>query len=493
VVLQLRDGHTGQPITADQALPGQYAPGTITVVTDSNGFYQFTGLAAGVYAVFEVHPAGYIDGRDTPGSHGGVAVNPDVPIDPAILAQLQIDPSNDAILAIDLGAGQHATEYNFSEIRVEPFWFPTLTAAEPAPRVFAPPVVRGPLPITDRLYAAPELEPVIYGGSSQVHAYTWHLSVIDAGQPRGIARAEVRTQLTAAPFAIAAWRTDSLEESHWTLRKRGADGDEDVLVVFGHASAKPVVGDFNGDGMDEVGAFLAGEWYIDVNGNGRWDDADLWAHLGHRDDLPITGDWDGDGKTDIGIFGLAWPGDPRAVAEEPGLPDQQNFETGRRKNLPPEYRHAALGARRLKLTAEGSVRSDVIDHVFHYGVPGDMPITGDWNGDGIKTIGVYRDGKWYLDVDGDGKPSDADTKITYGQPGDLPLVGDWNGEGIDQIGVYRNGTWYLDADGNSQLDAHDKAFEMGAADDLPVVGDWDGDGVDDPGVFHGGSQPTAQR
>ena len=33
--------------------------------------------------------------------------------------------------------------------------------------------------------------------------------------------------------------------------------------------------------------------------------------------------------------------------------------------------------------------------------------------------------------------------FTYGQAGDLPLVGDWNGDGIDSIGVRRGNTFYL--------------------------------------------------
>jgi hypothetical protein len=29
-----------------------------------------------------------------------------------------------------------------------------------------------------------------------------------------------------------------------------------------------------------------------------------------------------------------------------------------------------------------------------------------------------------------------------------PIVGDWNRDGISKIGIYRNGNWYLDFDGN---------------------------------------------
>jgi hypothetical protein len=66
----------------------------------------------------------------------------------------------------------------------------------------------------------------------------------------------------------------------------------------------------------------------------------------------------------------------------------------------------------------------------------------------------------------------------------LPVVGDFNGDGIDELGVYRDGTWYIDTNGNGVIDAGDMTFELGRAGDLPVVGDWDGNGTSDPGAFH---------
>ena len=56
VVLELRDGTDGTPITGDMALPGTYGGGPIRVTTDANGFYHFVGLRAGTYAVVQVQP-----------------------------------------------------------------------------------------------------------------------------------------------------------------------------------------------------------------------------------------------------------------------------------------------------------------------------------------------------------------------------------------------------------------------------------------------------
>ena len=122
-----------------------------------------------------------------------------------------------------------------------------------------------------------------------------------------------------------------------------------------------------------------------------------------------------------------------------------------------------MGNRELKLTSTGKRREDVIDHVFHYGTPGDHPVAGDWNGDGIDTIGVFRDGRWHRDIDGDGQWTNSDVQENFGQKGDLPVVGDFNGDGIDELGVYRHGTWYIDTNGNRVIDGDDKVFELGGA------------------------------
>ncbi len=507
VVLELRDGTDGTPITGDLALAGTYGDGPIRTTTDANGFYQFIGLRAGTYTVVQVQPAGLIDGRDMPGLLGGFAVNPNgIPVtrqvDPTleiipsnvslIIDQFRIDFGTDAIVRIPLGAGQHAQENNFSEVRIQPV-------------VIAPPIEDPPPPESPQAFADPNFSilPALYlrnplptrvpewiGGSSKALGYTWHLSVVNAGQPRSVRELTSLYHLTSAPITAAAWTDLPLNAGHWTLG-RFEGGNVSILreEMFGHPEGKPVTGDFNGDGVWEVGVFHEGRWYLDLNGNGVWDEHDLWAKLGTAADLPVTGDWDDDGKTDIGIYGPAWERDPWAIEHEPGMPDADNYPTkpfAKAKNMPPVPDESTSGGRVLKRTSQGRPRADLIDHVFLYGAPGDEPLAGDWNGDGIRAIGVFRDGEWTLDLDGDGRFTENDGKYSFGQAGDLPIIGDFNGDGIDEVGVFRDGQWIIDTNGNRQIDAHDTVFALGEAGDVPVVGDWDGDGTDDPGTYRPG-------
>jgi hypothetical protein len=128
-----------------------------------------------------------------------------------------------------------------------------------------------------------------------------------------------------------------------------------------------------------------------------------------------------------------------------------------------------------------------------FGNPNDIPITGDWNGDGITNIGVFRNGAWYLDANGSRTWNAGDVTIpagTFGNPNDIPVTGDWNGDGITNIGVFRNGAWYLDLNGNRAWDAGDlviSAGTFGNPNDIPVTGDWNGDGITNIGVFRNGN------
>jgi serine-aspartate repeat-containing protein C/D/E len=483
VTLMLADA-TGTPLLDQSGNP-------IETTTDASGYYQFTGLPPGLYSVIKVHPSGYIDGLNAAGTLGGQAISPtliqagaetvNASISDALLQT--IGAVNDAIVRIPLSNGQMSLNNNFSEI--------TLVAAAPPPPETPLPTFLTPglVPVLPPLnpppppqVASPPGSPFLLG-SWGVSGATWHLSVVDAGLPRGnAAMPRSAAKLAGMRADVAAWFGARLRHGLWKLHPQTKEG-EARQAVFGKLDGIPVTGDFNGDGVTDIGVYVNGEWFIDLNGNGVWDDSDLWAKLGSADDKPVTGDWDGDGKTDIGIFGPAWPGDPRAVAEEPGLPDPYNQPTGKLKNVPPQPQHATIGHRQMKRTRDGSLRSDLIDHVFHYGQRGDVPVTGDWTGTGIDSIGIFSAGQWILDVDGDGKRSEKDITLKLGERGDKPIVGDFNGDGIDEVGIYRDGHWHIDLNHDGVIDDdNDLHYELGDASHNPVVGDWDGDGVDQIGV-----------
>jgi len=184
------------------------------------------------------------------------------------------------------------------------------------------------------------------------------------------------------------------------------------------------------------------------------------------------------------VFGPEWAGDKLALRNEPGLPTDLNRTVSvRPKNVPPNPQDAPNETRAMKHSSRGRVRLDVIDHVFRYGSEADRAVVGDWNGDGSKKIGVYRNGTWYIDYNGNGKWDAGDIEAkTNAQPDDIPIVGDFTGEGIDRIGFYTpsTGRVTVDTNGNFQLDSSDLVFYLEGydVDAYPVVGDFNGDGID---------------
>jgi PKD repeat protein len=205
----------------------------------------------------------------------------------------------------------------------------------------------------------------------------------------------------------------------------------------------PITGDWNGDNITETGIFRpGGSWYLDMNNNGTWDSAPtdrtfLWGK--QPGDIPITGDWNGDNITETGIF-------------RPG------------------------GSWFFDMNNNGTWDSTPTDRTFSWGkLSGDIPITGDWNGDKITETGIFRRGiGFYLDMNNNGVWDGGDTMLAWGlQPSDIPVTGDWNGDGITETGIFRNGDWYLDINNNGHWDpGTDVIYLIGQPSDKPVTGKW---------------------
>jgi hypothetical protein len=109
-----------------------------------------------------------------------------------------------------------------------------------------------------------------------------------------------------------------------------------------------------------------------------------------------------------------------------------------------------------------------------------MPVSGDWNNDGISEIGVFRPSThiYYQDFNGNGVWDGPvmDRSYNFGITGDIPVFGDWDNNGIYEIGVFRPSThlFYLDYNGNGVWNGAvvDRAYNFGLFGDKPVSGIW---------------------
>jgi hypothetical protein len=140
------------------------------------------------------------------------------------------------------------------------------------------------------------------------------------------------------------------------------------------------------------------------------------------------------------------------------------------------------------------------DESIVFGDPGVnyIPLAGDWNGDGVTTIGLYEpsNGTFYLkNTNTGGGTNTADITVQYGTVGQgwIPLAGDWNGDGVTTIGVYDPGdsnsqsTFYLknsDTAGGADISATFGLVITGSTTGWkPIVGDWDGNGTTTIGLY----------
>ena len=89
------------------------------------------------------------------------------------------------------------------------------------------------------------------------------------------------------------------------------------------------------------------------------------------------------------------------------------------------------------------------------------------------------------DAEGDGRRKKGEVQFEFGQPGDQPVVGDFNGDGIDEVAVLRGDEWIIDIDGDRRLTGNDKRVKISPPSEFsqPIAGDWDGDGTDEPGYY----------
>ncbi len=194
-----------------------------------------------------------------------------------------------------------------------------------------------------------------------------------------------------------------------------------------------------------IGLFRDGNWYLDLNNNGVWDGVaggDGLFSFGAPGDIPVVGDWNGDGRTKLGIF--------RCPAGSTGC-----------------Y---------FVLDVAGRFAYDPATAVaFNYGAPGDLPVAGKWSGaNQPDRVGIFRNGLWVTDSNGDGIWEPDDFAFWFGATGDQPVTGDWTGSGQRRVGIFRpsRGLWVLDINGNFAFDATDLIGNFGTAGDLAVVGNW---------------------
>lgn len=244
----------------------------------------------------------------------------------------------------------------------------------------------------------------------------------------------------------------------WFLDKNGNgawDGcaSDGCVQPFGATEGLPIVGDWTGSGVTKLGLFVSdsAQWFLDGNGNGLWDgcEIDICSETyGVSTDLPAIGRWKTGVEDRLAIFR------PTEKRWHLDLNGNENLDKCRIDKCPS----------------------------FNIYQNGDLPVAGDWAGRGRTDLGLFRPstGEWFLNTNSNRTWNGCKRDLcigSFGMSGDIPVTGDWNGTGTTKIGVFRpsTGEWFLDFNGNGRWDGPGNDLYVsgyGQSGDLPVVGKW---------------------
>jgi hypothetical protein len=193
---------------------------------------------------------------------------------------------------------------------------------------------------------------------------------------------------TARPGVVAGHR--------WTLSAGFVTGAPHVSFRF-PGSGTPLMGDFDGNGDSTPATFADGVWTIQPSSSSP---ATTTVSFGAAGDQPVVGDWNGDGNDDIGVlhgdtFSLLLgldPAGPTLTVTLPagvtGIPVAGDWN-GDGIDTVGVFKHGTWTVLQRNKTGAAT-------RTAQFGAVHGRPVVGDWNGDGLTGIATVHNGVWAI-------------------------------------------------------------------------------------------------
>ncbi len=244
----------------------------------------------------------------------------------------------------------------------------------------------------------------------------------------------------------------------WVHLSAGSEFDPQTWVTFMTKTGwgPQLVGDFNGDGMDDIASFRSsdGTWWVSIS-TGTGFVTTLWADFSTASgwNPQVVGDFNGDGRDDIADF------------------------------------HPSNGTWWVSVsTGSGFVTTLWAD--FSTASGWGPQVVGDFTGDGKDDVANYHpgNGTWWVSVStGSGFVTSLWADFSTASGWGPQVVGDFTGDGKDDVASFSSsdGTWWVSvSDGMGFATGLWADFSTAAGWGPQLVGDFNGDGKADVANFH---------
>lgn len=270
--------------------------------------------------------------------------------------------------------------------------------------------------------------------------------------------------------------------------------------------------DFNGDGKTDfvvvrnTGGGPTGQitWFTQLNGGTR-----TQSDWGLNGDFYVPADYDGDSKTDIAIWRPGVPGSAafyilqsatstvRALnfGQTGDNPSVMGDYTGDGKADPAIYRAGATsGAQSTWWYLASSGANSGLQVPVQWGLNGDFPAPGDYDGDKKADFAVQRNNGGgqarFMFLLATGSQANA---VVFGTPTDVIVPGDYDGDQKTDLAVVRGSggaiQWWVRPSSTGVTPTSPVLFGLSAT-DFPTQGDYDGDGKTDIAIWRPNADPT---
>ncbi len=235
----------------------------------------------------------------------------------------------------------------------------------------------------------------------------------------------------------------------WYLRDPATGAT--TRFFYGNPGDLPMVGDWDCDGDETPGLYRQSDGFVYLRNLNSQGAANIRFFFGNPGDIPLAGDFDGDGCDTVSIYR---PSESRVFIIN------------------------TLGANEGGLGAA--------DFAYYFGNPGDKPFVGDFNNDGVDTIGLHRESTGLVYFRQTHTQGNADSQFIFGDPGDKIVAAEWATRGVpgpESVGLFRPSTCTSYLRHTNTQGVADVTLTYGVPTGLPVAGDF--------GALPGGGSPPS--